>query len=302
MRPQEIVITSPLTNGGVKKISEFKSSSITKAYQSELGIAVAEAFNNYEKIDLYECKDSGYEFYFPFNIAGNDNFYFQLAKFDWYYNPWKWEHEQSLKFIDRSDLILEIGCGAGGFIKNLKQRFPYKNITGLEITVNTESEKFIINETIQEHVAKGNQQYDMVCSYQVLEHIADVHSFLKASIDALRSGGYLLIAVPNNDGFLLKTRGSSLLNLPPHHMGLWNKRSLEYLTKLFPLQLVEKHYEPIQDYHFEWFKSLLKQKIRKYKIPLSFRLTGNNRVMNFIASVLRRFYKGHTIMFVYQKK
>lgn len=302
MEQNDLTIKSPLTNGVIKKITEFKTSWITNAYQSELGIPVEQEFKKYEKIVLYKCKDSGYEFYFPFDVAGNDNFYFQLAKFDWYYNSWKWEHQQSLKFIQHSDLILEVGCGAGGYIKNLKQRFPHKNIKGLEITVNPGAENFILNETVQEHVAKGNGEYDMVCSYQVLEHIADVRSFLQDSVDALRTGGYLLISVPNNDGFLLKKRGSSILNLPPHHMGLWNTRSLKYLTKLFPLQFHEKHYEPIQDYHFEWFKNLLKQKIRKYNIPFTYRLTGNNRIMHFIATVLRNFYRGHTIMFVYKKK
>jgi 2-polyprenyl-3-methyl-5-hydroxy-6-metoxy-1,4-benzoquinol methylase len=300
MRSAEI--KSPLTKGKVQKIADFKTSVITRSYQSELGISVGDTFCDYKKIDLYQCQESGYEFYYPFDVAGNENFYKKLAKFDWYYNSWKWEHEQSLKYIYHSNSILEIGCGSGGFIKNLKHRFPQKMITGLEITVNSETEKFILNETIQEHVSRSEEKYDLVCSYQVLEHISDVHSFLQSSIDALRIGGHLILSVPNNDGLLLKKKGSSLLNLPPHHMGLWNKRSLQFLTKIFPLNLIEEYYEPIQDYHFEWFKNIIMQQIRKYNIPLSFRLSGNNRFMRIIAFALRPLFRGHTIMFVYQKK
>jgi hypothetical protein len=85
-------------------------------------------------------------------------------------------------------------------------------------------------------------------------------------------------------------------------MGLWNKRALKFLTKIFPLYLIDEHFEPIQDYHFDWFKNIIRQKIRKYNFPLSFRLTGNNKFMNIVASGLRRLYRGHTIMMVYQKK
>lgn len=302
MRKDEVIIKSPLTNGEVKKIFEFKTEDIINAYQSELGIALGDIFNAKNQIELYQCQDSGYEFYFPFDIAGKGDLYKQLARFNWYYNPWKWEHEQSLKFISRSDSILEIGCGEGGYIKNLKQRFPEKKLTGLEITMTTAHENYILNKTIQEHVIDCNKQYDMVCSYQVMEHVSDVHSFLQSSVDALKSGGYLIISVPNNDGLLLRKKGTSLLNLPPHHMGLWNKRSLKFLTKIFPLHLIEAYYEPIQEYHFEWYKNIIRQKIRKFNFPLSFRLTNNNKIMYMIAYALRRFYHGHTIMFVYQKK
>ena len=302
MNQSEINVKSPLTNGIVKLITEFKTSNIIHSYQSDLGISLGEVFKDYNKIGLYQCIDSGYEFYFPFDIAGKEGLYKELANFDWYYNPWKWEHKESVKYIDRSYSILEIGCGAGGFLKNLKHRFPQKNITGLEITLNSNPENFILNETIQDHVAVSDKLYDLVCTYQVLEHIADVHSFLQSSVDALRPGGYLIISVPNNDGLLLKKKGASLLNLPPHHMGLWNKGALEFLTKVFPLNLIELNYEPIQDYHFEWFKNIIRQKMRKYNSPLIYRLTANNRIMYLIAYTLRWFYRGHTIMFVYQRK
>ena len=295
-------IRSPLTGGGIKKIAEFYSTDIIKSYKIEYNIDVNLSFNGIEKVLLYRCENSGYEFYYPLEVAGKDDLYRQLATFKWYYIPWKWEYEQSLIYAARANSILEIGCGSGLFLENLKKRFPEKRISGLEITVNEMPEKFIINETIQEHVSHCNMQYDLVCSYQVLEHISEVNSFLEASIKALKSGGHLIISVPNNDGIFFKKRGEPLLNMPPHHMGLWNKKSLEYLTKLYPIQLVEKYYEPIQDYHYEWFKSIIKQKINQIQFPLLSRVINNQKVLSVIGQILRKFYNGHTFMFIYKKK
>jgi SAM-dependent methyltransferase len=254
-----------------------------------------------KKIYLYECISSGYKFYFPFDIAGKDDLYKQLAAFDWYYIPWKWEHQQSLKYVSRSNSILEVGCGSGSFLKNLRHRFPEKQLTGLEISINQTSENFILNETVQNHSALGGKQYDLVCFFQVLEHIADVSSFLEASIKALKYGGYLIVSVPNNDSILFKRTSNVSLNMPPHHMGLWNKRSLKYLSKQFPLKLIEEYFEPVQDYHFDWFKDVIKEKIRKLKLPLINRLLGNKQIFAIFCKLLRKFYKGHTFIFVYKK-
>jgi hypothetical protein len=39
--------------------------------------------------------------------------------------------------------------------------------------------------------------------------------------------------------------------MPPHHVGLWGSVSLRYLEKVFPIKLLEMHYEPLQEYHVD---------------------------------------------------
>jgi ubiquinone/menaquinone biosynthesis C-methylase UbiE len=48
---------------------------------------------------------------------GDSKFYEQLEKFDWYYMPWKWEHEITLSYLDPKKRVLEIGCGTGSFVQ-----------------------------------------------------------------------------------------------------------------------------------------------------------------------------------------
>jgi SAM-dependent methyltransferase len=295
------MVKSPLTNGTAKLMDEFEVSEIVDNYKNLYQINVSEVFKGLKKVELYKCLQSGYGFYYPFTLAGNDTFYKQLSVFDWYYLPWKWEHEQSMPFVKNAKSILEIGCGAGAFLKTIQQRLPENEITGLEITTDADKEPFILNESIEEHALQNEEKYDLVCFYQVLEHISNPNSFLHEAIKVLKKGGILIISVPNNNTIFLHNNREAYLNFPPHHMGLWNKESLEYLTKQFPLELTDRLYEPIQDYHFEWFKSVLKRKIKKIKFPLMFRFSENSRCINTVATILRPFYKGHSIMFVYKK-
>ena len=38
----------------------------------------------------------------------------------------------------------------------------------------------------------------------------------------------------------------STLNLPPHHMGLWNKEIFQNLVKIFPIEIIEVKYSKPQ--------------------------------------------------------
>jgi 2-polyprenyl-3-methyl-5-hydroxy-6-metoxy-1,4-benzoquinol methylase len=78
-------------------------------------------------------------------------------------------------------------------------------------------------DTIQDFARTHQNAFDVVCYFQVLEHITDVQSFVQASVDALKPGGKLIICVPNNEGFL-KYDKHNLLNQPPPPYGAVDNR------------------------------------------------------------------------------
>lgn len=53
-------------------------------------------------------------------------------------------------------------------------------------------------------VKENESQFDVVTFFQVLEHIADVHSFLTSALLTLKTGGKVILAVPNNEPYYLK--------------------------------------------------------------------------------------------------
>jgi SAM-dependent methyltransferase len=122
-----------------------------------------------------------------------------------------------------------------------------KNITGIELnsyTANISRQEGleIFDELIEDHAARRPEYYDVITSFQVLEHVFDVKNFIEFSLKALKPGGKLILSVPNNEPYFLRHNIYETLNLPPHHMGLWNREVFQKLDQLFPMVLKDVIY------------------------------------------------------------
>lgn len=300
-------IKSPITkSNNVSFLRTINVKEIIKKYKL-LGINVTKYFNQRKEILVYKCNDTGYKFYYPFNIDGDSSFYEYFQSFKWYYMPWKWEHEISKNYLKEGMKVLEVGCAHGAFLKKINELFDLKLTVGLELNKSAKinHEKLIIkNETVQEFSKKKIELFDFVCSYQVLEHISDVRSFLKAKIDCLKKGGTLVISVPNNESFI-KDMGVGL-NSPPHHMGLWDEKSLKALEFIFPIELVKIHKEELQEHHvgsyvyskyYAGYPNLFARLILRFNKLFSFYDKQTRDVNSNRKKII-----GHTILAVYNKK
>lgn len=296
-------VYSPLLHNTPANLKEvILSSKIKKLYLKTFGIKVNfDAKNIYR----YECQKSGYEFFYPFDLGGDSSFYEQLQRFDWYYMPWKWEHEKAAEHVSEGDNVLEVGSGNSSFVEYLSKKGVHA--TGLEL--NEAAVQFaqdkglnVLRESIEIHSQKYPTQYDLVCSFQVLEHISDVHSFIDGMVKCLKPGGTLIICVPNNDSFIKKAEWN-ILNMPPHHMGLWNKKSLNYLSEIFQLDKPRLLCEPLQKYHYNHYQSIEEKRIQRIPIvrSLYYRL-HLNKVTSKLIYWLSKYIKGQSIMGVYSKK
>lgn len=300
-------IKSPLNNSSnVKLIDKINTQGIIDNYRSYYNIDVTNYFNRLNNICVYECVDSGYQFFYPYSCAGNGDFYEQLQNISWYYMPWKWEHKIADKYVSSGMKVLEIGCGKGDFLKIISKKGA--KATGIELNKKAREEGIqgntdILNHSIEEHEKERSGYYDLVCYFQVLEHISDVHSFIKASVNCLTKEGKLIISVPNNDSFIKYAKTENILNMPPHHMGLWTKSSLFYLNNIFELNMERIIYEPLQKHHLNWYLHILDNKLNKSKSIISI---NRNKHLNHLYKLYTRlfytFINGHTLLAVYSKK
>lgn len=299
------IMKSPLTNEKRVSIeSTLDIETIVSLYNKDIKIDVSKYFIGIDK--LFLCKDnvSGYRFFYP-EIKTDSNFYEQLQAFDWYYMDSKWEFETALSQISSNAKVLEIGCGKGSFLKMLMKN--HIDCVGLEF--NEESIKKLnvegymaLNSTIQDFAQENNEMFDVVVSFQVLEHVYDVYSFLLASIQTLKKGGKLIISVPNNDAFIKYTYPLTL-NIPPHHAGWWNLISLKSLSVIFNIKFEKVCFEPLQSYHYDWYYNTMKNEmVKRYgKWIKVFFYPFRNYRYRYMLKLSNKFIKGHSIMTTYIK-
>ncbi|MCX6738915.1 MAG: methyltransferase domain-containing protein, partial [Candidatus Parcubacteria bacterium] len=161
-------------------------------------------------------------------------------------------------------------------------------------------------DSIETFSRKKGLYYDIVCSFQVLEHVPDVKSFLDASLAILKPGGLMIISVPNNDSFILRN-GEILLDMPPHHMGLWNMNSLIKIQNHFPCEIQDIYIEPLQSYHVGFarkynqinLEAKLQKKLGKFKKLL---IPFTDKIIDFSIRSNSENMIGQTVLAVYQKK
>ena len=290
-----------IINGKVRLSASFSTKDIMAKYL-EMNIDTTEIFAGLEEVQLYECIKTAYRFYYPFNIIGGSEFYEKLSLNRKNYYSDRWEHNKALEFINSKDSVLEIGSGSGLFIDKLQSK-GIRN-KGLEINPHAIREcqakgLNVIGSLVEEEAKQNHGKYDVVCCFQVLEHITDVRAFIESSVSLLKKDGKLIIGVPNNNPYLHVSDKYHTLNLPPHHAGLWNKKSLLALKELFPINIQAIKFEPLSlsyDYFIDFQMNHHPNKIyRKLLISIN----------NFMPGLLRKFHyktiSGRNILAVYSK-
>ncbi|MFZ5906229.1 MAG: methyltransferase domain-containing protein [Nitrospirota bacterium] len=293
----EKTIKCPLThNSNISIERQISTRDIIRLYRQWFQVDVAKYFKQLEYIQIYKCLDTDYRFYYPFSLEGKSDFYECLQKFPWYYMDWKWEYQIAKQLIQPGNQVLEIGCGKGSFVAKLTQEKI--DCTGLELNeysarMAKDNGLKILNETLMKHLDNNFERYDIVCSFQVMEHIASVREFINDSIKALKTGGKLIISVPNHDAFIGLDQ-LNILDMPPHHVGLWNEKSLMSIAGIFNIQLENIYIEPLQSYHIDYYIGIMKRAINND--------LGLHPVIEELVRTSPEKFKGHTILVVYVKQ
>ena len=142
-----------------------------------------------------------------------------------------------------------------------------------------------------------------MCTFQVLEHVAEPKKFLNSLIKLIKPGGKLIIAVPNGECFA-KYSKNNLLDLPPHHMTRWSRETFESLTSIFSLKVLRFRFEPLAKYHVDWYINTQLSRLPKLRIikSVSFRI-AHHIIKPVLKKIpwFRRLIRGHTIYICFEK-
>ncbi|MBQ0841259.1 MAG: methyltransferase domain-containing protein [Gammaproteobacteria bacterium] len=300
-----IDVCSPLTgNKNVIKLHSFDTQKIIDDWLKSFDMEIKDEFSGCSRIDLYQCLETGLRFFVPMSVAGSNSLYVKLQKFEWFYLPWKWEHEALFSRLNLGEKILEVGCATGVFVERLSHLGF--SVEGIEfnksaVAVCEEMGLPVSMQNMKQLAINRAEAFDVVCSFQVLEHVADPLSFINESLALLKCGGRLVICVPDNDSFLHYKQ--TLLDMPPHHVTQWNLKAFQSLERLFSLKLVCVKYEPLPKTQVTGY--LYAHRKRMMEKSLFFKVLMNKYTMPifrfFLNSGLRHMCRGQSIYVEYEK-
>lgn len=308
-------LTCPLSkHTDIILLESIQSHDLITLYQRELKLDISNEFKDIQEIGLYHCTSSDLYFFYP-PATGSSQFYDALQRVAWYYLDDKNEYDYACRFIDGNSRVLEIGCGKASFSHKLNGA----NYTGLEFSELAREKAArqgisILNESIQDHASQHSSEYDVVCAFQVLEHVADVQAFIQSSLDCLKPGGYLIYSVPSYDSFLAVSK-NNFWNLPPHHVSWWTDRCLCYIGQQFNVKIIDIYHEPLSNIHWVYYlTTLIESSLRQHlgievhTINLSFFYRVLTKLSRLLAKGLATGFlgmqglpNGHSVTVVYQK-
>lgn len=241
---------SPVSSGKATLWGTVDPSTIIKRY-GEHGIDVTGYFSGLGQVPIFECADTGYRFFHPQSLAGEADFYEQLydpqSSEQWVdpdYRKWAEDYQYAYDRIVPGERLLDVGCGYGYFLRRAVEKAEVAGIDGSKFA-QAHCQNFGLDVhlgSVSDYRERLAGSFDTVCSFQVLEHVYDVREFMTDLIALVKPGGRLIIAVPNNEPYIRRFDPYNTWNCPPHHIGLWNRKSLEAMGRLFELTPTEHQY------------------------------------------------------------
>jgi SAM-dependent methyltransferase len=304
-------LTCPLCQGDCHPSESYSISRIFSWWGEHGHILSPQVLDQYRDVDrttLFTCGTCGFGIFMP-TVVGTGEFYQELsgAGLGSYYSRETWEHRQALDDLQEYRRILEVGSGAGYFLERLQQQG--KEVQGVELNAAAAAfarQRQVPVEAafIENFAVEHRNRFEAVCLFQVIEHVAAPLDFLNHALTCLKSGGRLILSVPNMAGILGKM-DPLVTNVPPHHVTRWTPEALGLLPRHFPLELVVLRYEPAYDF----LRPYVQDRLRRGGVPEWAARQIWRLGLSLPAKLLRRVkpgglksLPGHTVYALFRKK
>jgi len=132
--------------------------------------------------------------------------------------------------------ILEVGAGFGTFCVELKSRGKFRRVVGVELTpalAATCRDRGIevIEAPIEKITVSSSEKFNVIASFEVIEHLFAPDEFLRHVSRLLVPGGLLALTCPNGEGFDIQTLGALNNNVDHEHLNYFSPSSLGHLLQ-----------------------------------------------------------------------
>jgi SAM-dependent methyltransferase len=154
-----------------------------------------------------------------------------------------WRPLEQIKFVLRRGSALEIGCSNGFFLEELLKQ-GFKEALGCEPSHEAKEKasdlvKANIHTGFFKSESYADSYFDLICSFQTLDHLSDPIGMLQTCYRKLRLGGLLYIIVHNVDSLQSQIFGEKSPIIDVEHIYLFNIKTLAMATEKAGLKTVD---------------------------------------------------------------
>ena len=243
------MVLSPLTLKETSRLVDMVPSKLLiDRYASLFGIDTSDLFEGIDSLGVYRCDESDFVFFDP-PVCGDGPFYEALQRNDWYYQEEKNEFEIARPYFPEGSRVLEVGCGGGAFLSSLTGTVTRGIEYNDRAIAKARSRGLQVDKTTLGDLLEAGEWFDVVCSFQVLEHVKEPRSFLEECRALTRPGGLIVVGVPNLRSFAAMPSLHQILNVPPHHVSWWSPKTFAWLGNQPGWRLVQCIEEDLQNEH-----------------------------------------------------
>lgn len=160
------------------------------------------------------------------------------------HEPW---FARILEYCERygvpTGTLVEVGPGFGTFCAVATQSGKFRRVLAVEPTPQLaeacRSRGVTVVEKRIEDAAADLPPADVLCAFEVIEHLFEPARFVADCARAVAPGGLLVLSCPNGQGFDIATLREKALAVDAEHVNLFNPASLSALVKRSGFEVLE---------------------------------------------------------------
>ena len=188
--------------------------------------------------------------------------YYDRAGTDYYLSPAKLEGDYAAVRFERelrlfrkhcpSGAVLDVGCSSGAFLFQLNQRFPgCYQVLGMDVSgppldyAEGRGVAVVRGNFLEQEF--GQQQFDAVTFWAVVEHLLEPRLFLAKAWSLLKPDGLCFVLVPNMKSLAARVLGARYRYLYPQHLNYFTQATLKRLVEpqFSVVECGSSHFNPI---------------------------------------------------------
>lgn len=246
-------------------VSSSRGCPACSGVRSSVQIRNAEDEVSGQTFDVVRCADCGLSFthpwppdiesYYPESYRRYGSATWLVMRLCYAFRVRAW-----LRFLPRKGRVLEIGCGDGWMLRELRDRGW--QVVGVERSVRAARAAASVNRLpvfVGEVAAiRAVASFDLVVLFQALEHVPDPVASLRHCAGLLQPGGRLVIAVPNLESWQAKLFRRAWFHLDmPRHLTHFSRASLIRLLEAVDLKIEAVRYRSWEHDPYGWIQSAL---------------------------------------------